>query len=117
MNEHIVWVVQGTVKSGQKEDFLALMREMLISVETEPGTLNYEWTLGADGHSLHVYERYADEAAAFAHLGTWAKYQDRFVALVDITGFTIFSEASPKLREAVAGLSPVYMTPIGGFAK
>jgi len=115
MSEHIIWTVEGNVK--ERAAFEALMKEMLVAVEPEPGTLNYEWTLGEDGKSLHVYERYTNEEAAFAHLGTWAKFQDRFVALVDITRFTVFSKASPKLRETVAGLNPVYMAPIGGFAK
>jgi len=114
---NIIWTVEGTIKEGHTDDLIALMKEMLVLVEQESGTINYEWTLGEDQRSLHVYERYTDEDATFTHLGTWAKFSDRFVSFVDITGFTVFTDASPKLREAIAGLNPVYMKPIGGFAK
>jgi len=117
MNENIIWTVEGTIKEGHTDDLKALMKDMLVLVEQESGTLNYEWTLGKDERSLHVYERYKDVAATFTHLGTWAKFADRFTSLVDITRFTVFSKVSPELGEAVAGLNPVYMAPIGGFAR
>ncbi|MEM6802515.1 MAG: antibiotic biosynthesis monooxygenase [Bacteroidota bacterium] len=117
MNSNIIWTVEGTVKDGQKDAIVALMKEMLVLVEQETGTLNYEWTLSEDAKNLHVYERYKDVEATFAHLGTWAKFAERFTAIVDIDRFTIFSNTSPELREAVAGLQPIYMAPIGGFAR
>jgi len=114
---NIIWTVEGTIKEGQTDDLIALMNEMLALVEQETGTLNYQWTLCEDQRNLHVYERYADENATFIHLGTWAKFSDRFVNIVDITCFTIFTDVSPKLREAAAGLNPVYMKPVGGFGR
>lgn len=117
MSEHVIWTVEGTVQEGQRDSLTALMREMVDAVQKEEGTLNYEWTLGADGRSLHVYERYRNVDAATAHLGTWAMFVDRFTSAVDVTRFVVFSNLTPELREAVAGLSPIYMTPIGGFAK
>ncbi|MEM8901546.1 MAG: antibiotic biosynthesis monooxygenase [Bacteroidota bacterium] len=117
MSENIIWTVEGTIKDGQKEALESLMAEMVTAVEPEPGTLNYEWTLAEDGKRLHVYERYKDTAATFAHLGTWAKFAERFMAIVDVTGFVVFSDLTPELQEAVSGLNPVYMSPIGGFAK
>lgn len=117
MSENIIWTVEGTIKDGQREALEALMREMVEAVDKEPGTLNYQWTLGEDGKSLHIYERYRDADATTAHLGSWATFADRFMAAVDITRFVVFTELTPELKEAVAGLSPIYMTPIGGFAK
>ena len=117
MSENVIWTVEGTIKTGQREELLALMREMIASVEAEAGTLNYEWTLGADGSSLHVYERYRDDAAVVAHLGTWARFAGRFTANVEITRFVVFSELSPALRETVAVMNPIYMRPIGGITR
>lgn len=117
MSENIIWTVEGKIKDGQRATLVALMREMVEVVQKEEGTLNYEWTLAEDGSSLHVYERYRDGDAALAHLPTWGSFSDRFMAVVDITRFVVFSELTPSLKEAVSGLTPVYMAPIGGFAK
>lgn len=117
MSENIIWTVEGTIKDGEREAFDAVMRDMIGAVEKEEGTLNYEWTLGGDGKSLHVYERYKDVAATTAHLGTFATYAERFMAAVDLKRFVVFSELTPELKEAVAGLSPIYMSRIGGFAR
>lgn len=117
MSENIIWTVEGNIKEGHKEDLIALMNEMLVLVEQETGTLNYQWTIGENDNSLHVYEKYKDAESTFTHLGTWSKFADRFTSIVDITRFTIFSDAPTELREAVAGLNPVFMKPVGGFAR
>ncbi len=117
MSKNIIWTVEGTIKEGQFEDLTSLMEEMVETVQKEPGTLNYEWTLGDDGESLHVYERYRDVDATIAHLSTWAIFADRFTSVVDITRFVVFSELPSSLQDAVGGLKPIYMKPIGGFAK
>lgn len=117
MSDNIIWTVEGTIRDGQKDAFDSLMAEMVSAVSQEPGTLNYEWTLGPDGTSLHVYERYRDADAATEHLGTWTRFAERFMASVQITRFVVFSRLTPSLEAAVAGLDPVMMAPIGGFAK
>ena len=117
MSGNVIWTVEGTIKVAEREAFEALMHEMVETVRKEPGTLNYEWTLAQDGRSLHVYERYKEADATTAHLATWATFADRFMAVVDVTRFVVFSNLTPELKEAVSGLSPIYMTPIGGFAK
>ena len=117
MNENIIWTVEGKIKEGQTQDMKNLMTEMLVLVNQEEGTLNYQWTLGEDNRSLQVYERYKDVQATFAHLGTWSKFAGRFTEIVEITRFSIFTDVTPELKEAVAGLNPVYMKPIGGFAR
>ena len=117
MSENIIWTVEGKIKDGERETLEALMREMVETVQKEEGTLNYEWTIAEDGTTLHVYERYKDADAAATHLPTWGTFADRFMAAVDITRFVVFSNLTPALKEAVGGLNPIYMTPIGGFAR
>ena len=115
--DNVIWTVEGQIKEGQKDDLLSLMAEMCETVEKEPGTHHYEWTLSTNDSTLHVYERYKDFAAAKAHLPTWGKFSDRFTAAVEITKFVVYSNLDDELKDAVAGLNPVYMAPIGGFAK
>ncbi|WNJ19353.1 antibiotic biosynthesis monooxygenase [Pontibacter sp. G13] len=117
MSDNIIWTVAGRIKDGQRPAFDALMEEMVETVRKEPGTINYEWTIGQDNRTLQVYERYKDAQAAETHLPTWGSFSGRFTEVVDITGFVVYCDLPDNLREAVAGLNPVYMTPIGGFAK
>ena len=52
-------------KDGMKDDFHALMHEMVASTQAaEPNTHGYVWTTPDDGSTIHIYERYADSNAA-----------------------------------------------------
>jgi quinol monooxygenase YgiN len=68
MGDQISWHVELAVKPGQIENFQALTGEMVESTRDEPGVLDYERFVSDDGKFVHVYERYADSAAAVAHL-------------------------------------------------
>ncbi|MEM1042097.1 MAG: antibiotic biosynthesis monooxygenase [Bacteroidota bacterium] len=116
-NDNIIWTLEGPIKDGRRDALEALMHEMVEAVRPEPGTLNYEWTIDPDGQRLRVYERYRDADAAMAHLPTWSTFQDRFMDLVDVEQFVVYSELTDELKEQVGGLDPVYMTPVGGFAR
>jgi hypothetical protein len=99
-------------------NFKALMNEMVKTTANEPKTLNYEWTLGEDGKTCHLYERYADSEAMVAHLGSFGKnFAERFLAVVTPTRLGVYGVPSDEAKEALGGFSPVYMTPIGGFAR
>ncbi len=117
MSENIIWTVEGKIKKEQRADYQALMNEMVTEVQKEAGTINYEWTIAQDGETVHVYERYLNAEEAVKHLSTWAKFAERYLGLTQVTKFVVFSNLTPELKEAVAGLNPVYMAPIGGFAK
>ena len=119
MSDNIYWVLEVAVKSGEADNVTALMNEMIEATRAnEPDTLNYEWTLSDDGATYHLYERYADSAAALVHLGSFgANFADRFLAALEPTGFTVYGNPSAELREALTAFGPVYMTPAAGFAR
>ena len=117
MSENIIWTVEAKIKDGQQDAFHTVMHTLVEASRKEEGTMHYEWTIGEDAATVHVYERYKDAKAATAHLGTWGQNAEKFLAAADITRFVVFSPLTPALREAVAGLNPVYMKPFGGFAK
>ena len=75
MDDQISWHVKLAVKPGQIENFLALTVEMVQSARDEPGVLNYERFVSDDSKLVHVYERYADSAAAAAHLRKFEELQ------------------------------------------
>jgi quinol monooxygenase YgiN len=116
---NVFWTFGVAIKDGTRDKLDALIREMADASRTnEPGTLIYEWTIGADGKSAEVHERYADSDAALRHLASFNEnYADRLMALVTPTGMTVYGNPSAALRKELEGANPVYMAVIGGFAR
>jgi len=119
MNDAIAWRLDLKVRQGQAETFRALMAEMVAATKAnEPGTVAYEWNLSPDGNVCHLYERYTDSAAAMIHIGTFgAKYAERFMAVLEPTGFTVYGSPNAELKAALAGFGPTYLEPAAGFSR
>lgn len=118
MQGQVSWVLETTVKPGQFDTFKALMEEMVEGTSTEPQTLGYEWYLGDDGSTVHIYEKYADSDAMVDHVnGFLEKWAERFMACIDVVRFTVYGEPSAAARELLAGFGPTYLGSWGGFAR
>jgi quinol monooxygenase YgiN len=118
MNDHVSWLLELAVKPGELDNFKTVLNEMIESTEAEPGTLMYEWSINEDGSVVHLYERFADSPGAVAHLsGFGEKFAQRFLAAVDPTRLSVYGTPSDDAKEALAALGPVYLTPLGGFAR
>ncbi len=118
MEQNVIWEVKGNIKKHSRDDFEKVMRDMIEAVVPEEGTIHYEWYVGQDGEQLSVYERYVDAAAAIKHVSTsWSAAAERFMSVVDITEFIVYSDLTPEVQALVEGLNPVYMKPVGGFRK
>jgi hypothetical protein len=84
----------------------------------EPGTLNYEWSISEDSKNCHIFERYADSAAALIHLGTFGeKYAERLMAAVDMTRSVVYGDPNNEVKAAFAASDAVFMSPFGGFSR
>ncbi len=118
MSNNVFWVIELTIKSGELDNFKALMHDMVDATQAnEPHAMNYEWFLSEDHTRCHVYERYADSAAVMTHVENFGHFAERFTALVEVTGMTVYGNPSDEVREAAKGFGAVFMTPIGGFAR
>ncbi|HET9065321.1 MAG TPA: antibiotic biosynthesis monooxygenase [Gemmatimonadales bacterium] len=117
MTAHVTWILDMRVADGQLDALTRLMNEMSASTEKhEPGTLAYEWSLSADGTTCHLYERYADSAAAMLHIATFGeKYATRFMDLLTPTRFLLYGSPDASVRNALAAFGPTYMAPAAGF--
>lgn len=118
MASHVSWILELQVE-GSESDLRALMTEMVGATRTnEPGTLDYEWSTSADGRQCHIYERYADSDAVLTHLATFGeKFAKRFLAILKPTRFVVYGSPSAAVKQAVAGLNPVYMETLDGFSR
>ena len=119
MNNNIYWIVELSVKDGELDNFRSLMTEMVDATQAnEPGTLNYEWTISEDSKTIHIYECYADSAAAVTHMNAFGeKYAERFMAAVDQTRFVVYGNPNNLAKEVLTGVGAVFMSPFGGFAR
>ncbi len=118
MSAEVSWQVELEVKSGQRDLFLALTEEMVEASQREAGALIYERFVSEDGEAIWVYERYADSAAAIAHLRMFAEqFGKRFAAMVTRRRFTVLGSPSNELRSILDGFDATYLTRLAGFAR
>jgi len=82
----------------------------------EADVLSYERFVSVDGTVAHVYERYADSAAAVRHLRTFKrKCNERFVGMVDRERFTVFGVTSDELKGMLNGFGPISRAAAAGI--
>ena len=119
MSNVVHWVVEFDIKDGQLSNLKSVMNDMVEATKAnEPDTKNYEWFVSDDGKRLHIYERYADSAAAVTHLKTFGeKFAARLLATADPTRIVVYGNPNDAARAALAGFGAGYMEQIGGFAR
>lgn len=118
MRSVVSWQVELAVNPGELDNFRALTSEMIESTKGEPSVLIYERFVSADGKVVYVYERYADSAAAVAHLLAFGKiYGERFMKMVDRGRFMVFGTPSDELRRILDGFGATYLSPFDGFSR
>jgi quinol monooxygenase YgiN len=114
----VSWLVQCSVKEGQLDALRELMEEMVAGTSEEPGTLNYEWFISDDGSTVHLYEKYADSAAAVAHMQAFGtKWAGRFMGSVDVQRVTAYGNPDEAAQKALAQMGAKQLATWGGFAR
>ena len=119
MSNTVSWLLEVAIKDGQLDNLKVLVTEMSDATKSgEPGALNYEWFVDADGKNGQIYERYADSAAAMTHLSNFGeKFAERFLAVLEPTRFVVYGNPNDDVRAALEPFGPVYMERIGGFTR
>ena len=118
MSAEVSWQVELELKHGQRDRFLALTEEMVEATRSEAGALIYERFVSEAGEAIWVYERYADSAAAVAHLKMFAEqFGERFANLITRKRFTVFGSPSDELRSILDGFDAMYLARFAGFAR
>ena len=118
MGTQVSWQVELAVKPGELDNFRALTREMVASTRDEQGVVSYERYVSEAGATVHVYEQYADSAAAMAHLRAFGeKFRRRFGSMVDRKRFTVYGNPSDELRRLLDRYGATYLAPFGGFSQ
>jgi len=116
-SEQIYWVLTGTV--DQMDQYKRLIQKLVAATEKEPGTLEYEYTVGDDQKTVDIFERYADSKTAASHVTETfgPNFSKEFLALFKPTRFVVYGTPSADLKKVLADFHPIYMTPFDGFTK
>jgi len=116
-SEQVYWVL--TVSVDELDKFKPIVQQLVTATQKEPGALEYEYTVGSDGKTIDIFERYADSKAAISHLvdNFVPNYSKEFLALAKPTRFVIYGSPTDEFKKTVADFKPIYMTPINGFTR
>lgn len=117
MTPDVYWILKAKITDGKLDDLENLAEEFSEMTKTEPGVLAYEWSIGQDRETLHVYERYLDTESAMAHLANVGPHLPRLLELVSITEIQCYGQPGASFREAVKDFPVVYMDTFCGFKK
>jgi quinol monooxygenase YgiN len=125
MTDSAFFIVELEVKPGQVDDLRKVARDMVAATRAdEPGTLNYEYFLSADGTTCYIYERYADEAAVLAHSATFPEELSKRGHAFRPTRLTVYGKITEAIQrrridpllKAVPGIRVVMLEPLAGLA-
>ncbi|MEM7237597.1 MAG: antibiotic biosynthesis monooxygenase [Pseudomonadota bacterium] len=114
--QHFGWIVEAKIREGKREEFAAIVKEIVTETRKEGGTLNYEYFVSDDGDVL-VHERFADAASAHIHISNWDNFAERWLDAAPATRMVHIGELPDDVRERHAALSPKWLKPFGGFVR
>jgi quinol monooxygenase YgiN len=118
MNENVNFLFELAINPGRSEDFKALMPELVEANRNEVGMLTQEWAISDDRQVCHLYERFQDSAAIMTHMKLFGEnFAKRFFEILKPTRVVVYGTPSVEVKDALAGVNPVYMGPLGGFRK
>lgn len=116
MFDNIGWIVEAQIEDGKRDDFSAVVSDIVAATRAEGGTLNYQYFVSDDGAVL-VYERFADVESAHTHISNWDRFADRWLAAAPATRMVHLGDLPDELRERHAALAPKMLKPFAGFAR
>jgi len=119
MTENVYWVIELSVSPDSFEDLKTLNAELVEATRrNEAGMLDNHWAISDDRQVCHIYERFQDSAAVMSHLQWFgANFAERFMKILKPTRVVVYGTPSQELKDAISGLNPVYMAPLGGFRR
>jgi hypothetical protein len=114
---YITNVFHMTVEPNVLEDFKTLITQIVELSSKEPRTLIYEYSLGEDGRTVHIVERYLTEGVLPHVEETFGPYAERFLKLATIQTLYVYGNPPADLRAKLASFGAVFMAPLAGFAR
>ncbi len=104
----VSWIIECTAKTEASEAILTLADAMSLDfMESEPNTLNFEWSHCELQNLYLIHERYANSDSAQKHIEKFGSvYASKFLELLEIKKVTVFGFPSESLKETLNGMNP-----------
>jgi len=116
-SKQVYWIITGEINPGRNAAFRAISNCLVETTKTEPGALNYEWSIAENGQTFHIYERYADSEAARFHREHVSNVLKELYAVATFNSFTLYGAPSDELKQSFAARHPLVMVPRNGFSR
>jgi quinol monooxygenase YgiN len=115
---YIAFTYTGEVLPGQMDNFKQVAAKVIAAVAQEPGTLMYEWSLRPDQKTFDAVELYQNSDAVIAHVKhVLPEFGKDLGQVQKEVSFVVYGSPNEEAKQALAGLNPVYETPIDGFIR
>jgi quinol monooxygenase YgiN len=116
---YIAFTYTGEVLPGQMDNFKQVAAKVIAGVaEKEPGTLMYEWSMRSDQKTFDAVELYQNSDAVMAHLKhVGSEFGKDLGQVQKELSLIVYGSPNEAAKQALAGLNPVYETPIVGFIR
>jgi quinol monooxygenase YgiN len=107
------WRLEVKINPGKLQDFLSVARDLMATMDQEPGTLGYGYYLSDDKTVCHIHEHYRDSVGLAAHAENFGRvFAERFMAACTPTHFNVYGQPNAAAKAILAQYGPSYLTKI-----
>lgn len=115
--KEVYWIIMGEINPSQEAAFRTICAQLVELTQTEPGALNYEWSIAENSRTFHIYERYVDSEAVKFHRTQVGEMLKELYAVTTLKSFTLYGNPSDELKQLFAIRHPLLMVPYNGFSR
>jgi quinol monooxygenase YgiN len=111
--EEVFWIYEVAINPGKTEDFVSLARDLMATMEDEPGTVEYRYSLNADKSICHIYERYRDSDGLIAHADNFGRaFSERFTETCSPSRFSVYGAPDDRVRSILDQYGAAFLSNI-----
>ena len=111
--EEIFWIYEVKINPGKTEEFVSVARGLMATMEDEPGTVEYRYSLNADRSICHIYERYRDSDGLIAHADNFGRaFSERFAEACSPSRFSVYGAPDDRVRSILHQYGATFLSNI-----
>ena len=117
--DDVYWFITASINDGQLENVKSINKELVsATLENEPMTLSYDWSIYEDGKHCYFFEWYDNSEAVMIHTTTFGeKFAERLLGMIEIQSFEVFGNPNAEAKKELSGFGASFHQSIGGFAR